>query len=126
MRREGFMFAWLFIQLVCVWSSIFYWPLFILTLPGMALIALISHLCLYWKYGRELYSEIRRRKRDALFESQHSHTKLAEMFKSYKYGSYLYAFYILTFISDILIIIITAFVQTLLDTDCQTENIFPF
>ena len=124
MRREGFMFAWLFIQLVCVWSSIFYWPLFILTLPGMALIALISHLCLYWKYGRELYSEIRRRERDALFESKHSHTKLAEMLKSYKYSAYVYIFYVLLFSISLIIAILIVFIQNLLDGDCQTEIFF--
>ena len=97
MRRERVMFAWLFIQLVCVWCSIFYWPLFILTFPTMAVIALIGHLCLYWKYGRELYSVIRRRERDALFEDVQTHNKLFKMLKSYKNDAILYFVYIFSF-----------------------------
>ena len=118
MRRERVMFAWLFIQLVCVWCSIFYWPLFILTLPIMTVVALIGHLCLYWKYGRELYSVIRRRERDALFEDVHTHDKLLGMLKDYKIDAILYFVYICIFISVFTIQLLLAIVQTFYG-DCK-------
>ena len=124
MRRERVMFAWLFIQLVCVWCSIFYWPLFVLTLPIMAVVALIGHLCLYWKYGRELYSVIRRRERDALFEDVHSHRKLSEMLKSYKYTAIQYFVYICAFIGVFIIAVLMVTVQTLLFGNCQILKAF--
>ena len=118
MRRERVMFAWLFIQLVCVWCSIFYWPLFMLTLPIMTVVALIGHLCLYWKYGRELYSVIRRRERDALFEDVHSHRKLSEMLKSYKKDAILYFVYILSFTIGIVVSIFSTLLQAIFLDDC--------
>ena len=118
MRRERVMFAWLFIQLVCVWCSIFYWPLFILAFPIMTVIALIGHLCLYWKYGRELYSVIRRRERDALFEDVHSHRKLSEMLKSYKKDAILYFVYILSFTIGIVVSIFSTLLQAIFLDDC--------
>ena len=122
MRRERVMFAWLFIQLVCVWCSIFYWPLFILTLPIMAVVALIGHLCLYWKYGRELYSVIRRRERDALFEDVHSHRKLNEMLKSYKNDAILYFLYIFLFIVSLITVISTYIIRIILQGDSLIEK----
>ena len=124
MRRERVMFAWLFIQLVCVWCSIFYWPLFILTLPIMTAIALIGHLCLYWKYGRELYSVIRRRERDALFEDVHSHRKLSEMLKSYKNDAILYFVYICVFIGVLIIQLLLVIIHISLFGDCQIQKSF--
>ena len=126
MRRERVMFAWLFIQLVCVWCIIFYWPLFILTLPIMTVVALIGHLCLYWKYGRELYSVIRRRERDALFEDVHSHRKLSEMLKSYKNDAILYFVYIFLFTSAILLSIFSYTLQALLFDDCSFQKYLHF
>ena len=122
MRRERVMFAWLFIQLVCVWCSIFYWPLFVLTLPIMAVIALIGHLCLYWKYGRELYSVIRRRERDALFEDVHSHRKLSEMLKSYKFGSIIYATAIIFALGPLTFYYVESIVKAVILDDCFTQK----
>ena len=124
MRRERVMFAWLFIQLVCVWCSIFYWPLFILTLPIMTVVALIGHLCLYWKYGRELYSVIRRRERDALFEDVQTHDKLFKMLKSYKNDAFLYFVYICVFLGVVIIVILAVIIETLLFGDCQIRKTF--
>ena len=124
MRRERVMFAWLFIQLVCVWCSIFYWPLFILTLPIMTVVALIGHLCLYWKYGRELYSVIRRRERDALFEEVYSHLKLFKMLNYYKNDAILYFVYICVYIGVFIILLFTVIIQTLLFGDCQIAEVF--
>ena len=124
MRRERVMFAWLFIQLVCVWCSIFYWPLFVLTLPTMTVVALIGHLCLYWKYGRELYSVIRRRERDALFEDVHSHDKLSEMLKDYKSDAILYFLYILLFTSVLIAYLFGLIIKLFLLGDCLIENYF--
>ena len=124
MRRERVMFAWLFIQLVCVWCSIFYWPLFMLTVPIMTVVAFIGHLYLYWKYGRELYSVIRRRERDALFEDVHSHRKLSEMLKDYKIDAILYFVYICLFISVFMIEFLVVIVQVLLFGNCQIQGLF--
>ena len=123
MRRERVMFAWLFIQLVCVWCSIFYWPLFMLTLPIMVAIALIGHLYLYWKYGRELYSVIRRRERDALFEDVHSHDKLSEMRWYYKHDSILYFLYIFLFTSAMLTNFTTTFIKAIFLGDCLIKKV---
>ena len=124
MRRERVMFAWLFIQLVCVWCSILYWPLFMLTLPIMTVVALIGHLCLYWKYGRELYSVIRRRERDALFEDVHSHDKLSEMLRSYKDAAILSFVYICTSLGISIFALLAGIVRTLLFGDCQILKAF--
>ena len=124
MRRERVMFAWLFIQLVCVWCSIFYWPLFVLTLPIMAVVALIGHLCLYWKYGRELYSVIRRRERDALFEDVHSHRKLFKMLQDYKKDAILYFVYIFLFTVSIISSFSAYLIRVLLEGDCLVEKYF--
>ena len=124
MRRERVMFAWLFIQLVCVWCSIFYWPLFILTLPIMTVVALIGHLCLYWKYGRELYSVIRRRERDALFEDVQTHDKLLGMLKDYKKDAILYFLYIFLFTSVLIACISGYIIKIFLLGDCLIEKYF--
>ena len=124
MRRERVMFAWLFIQLVCVWYSIFYWPLFILTLPIMVAIALIGHVCLYWKYGRELYSVIRRRERDALFEDVHTHRKLSEMLKDYKIGFRLYMFYAQMLIFAVILTNIKTGILSLTTDNCVIKKHF--
>ena len=124
MRRERVMFAWLFIQLVCVWCSIFYWPLFMLTFPIMTVIALIGHLCLYWKYGRELHSVIRRRERDALFEDVQTHNKLFGMLKDYKNDAILYFVYIFLFTIGFIIIFSGCIIKILLFGDCLIEKYF--
>ena len=95
-----------------------------LTLPIMAVVALIGHLCLYWKYGRELYSVIRRRERDALFEDVHSHDKLLKMLKSYRNDAILYFVYIFLFTVAIITAVPVYTIRRLLQGDCLLGKYF--
>ena len=124
MRREFFMFALLLIQLLFIWTSTFYWPLFILV-PMIILVTVFPcHLYLYYKYNRQLYRAIRCREQDAWFEGIYSHKNLVKMLKNLKKGSILYFTLILLSATSYFILISTSIVGMTKPNDCLVKSTF--
>eukprot|EP00800_Vazella_pourtalesii_P016711 TRINITY_DN4881_c0_g1_i3.p1 TRINITY_DN4881_c0_g1~~TRINITY_DN4881_c0_g1_i3.p1 ORF type:complete len:364 (-),score=62.20 TRINITY_DN4881_c0_g1_i3:23-1114(-) len=94
-RREKLLLLLLFIQLAVTWLSVFEWRSFVIVSFLVTTSVFPTHLILFYRYSRKLYSAIRRRALDAWYEDTELHKRMDGMLKEYYHSSIAYGLSIL-------------------------------
>ena len=89
-NREKYIFVWFTIQLIVAWVCIGSWRSYIVVSPVIFVVLVTVHFYLYYKHGRKLYLQLRRRRLDFWYEDKESFKKLDKMCHHYKKSSILY------------------------------------
>lgn len=110
-NREKCVFVWIAVQLIVAWVCTANWRSYIVVSPVIFVVLITVHFYLYYKHGRDLYLQLRRRRLDLWYEDEEAFKKLDRMCEHYKKSSILY----ITCVSLLCVSLVCCFVMELLD-----------